>query len=97
MGPTLDCYSDPLYLVVSALAVYRLTRLVVADTILDRPRAALAGRSDRMGVFITCPWCVSVWVAAGWALLLGLLPVAALVVGVALAWSAVAGLLSSME
>jgi hypothetical protein len=97
MGPSLEHVSDPLYLVVGALAVYRLTRLVVADVLLDGPRARLSARSDRWAVFITCPWCVSVWLAAGWVLLLGLLPVVALVAGVILAWSAVAGLLSSME
>lgn len=56
-------------LLVDALAVFRLVRLVVADRILDRPRSLVTKRSlKRRGVwayFVTCPWCVSIWLAAG--------------------------------
>lgn len=47
-------------------AVLRLTRLVTADTITGRLRAAWHHRfgppSSDAGSFIRCPWCVSVWV-----------------------------------
>lgn len=98
---------DPLVLVVSALAVYRITRLLVADQVLAAPREAVqrwaggtAQRRSRpaLAYFVTCPWCVSIWVAAGWLLLLlfgSLLLI--LCIAVPLACSAAAGLLSSWE
>jgi hypothetical protein len=97
VGPTLVPFSDPVVLIVSAFAVYRLTRLVVADSIFEPLRRPLLAREGRGALFITCPWCVSVWLAGGWALLVWLLPTAALVAGAVLAWSAAAGLLSSWE
>lgn len=48
-----------------ALAVARLTRLVVDDTVLDRPRAWLLARApDKVVEGATCYWCASVWVAS---------------------------------
>ena len=89
---------DPIVLVVSALAVYRLTRLLTADEILAEPRARLVNGGGRAGYLATCAWCVSIWVAVAWLLLLLLAPLlAVLIVGVPLACSAAAGLLSSWE
>lgn len=55
-------------LLVDVVAVFRLVRLLIADRILDRPRRALTRRSDRrrgvLSYFLTCPWCVSLWLAA---------------------------------
>ncbi len=53
--------------VLSSFAVATLTRLVVADTIADRPREWLS-RSEAVEKLITCPWCVSFWlsIAVGW-------------------------------
>jgi hypothetical protein len=52
------------WLLLDALAVFRLTRLVNADSILDGPRQTLlARRWTRTYLFVTCPWCVSVWAA----------------------------------
>lgn len=49
------------------LAVIRLTKLVVFDTIAE-PFRALLSRRLRKGSRITyvahCPWCISVWLAA---------------------------------
>lgn len=69
-----------LTLVLIAGATLRLTRLVTHDTI-TKPVRALAARHDarrslaagtppvdapgRVYSFLTCPWCVSVYVAAG--------------------------------
>lgn len=97
MGPTLSSFDDPLALIVSALAVYRLTRLITADVVTERLRRPFERRGERWAYFITCPWCTSVWIAAGWALLLWLAPTVALVLGAWLTFSAVAGLLSSWE
>lgn len=88
---------DPVALAVSALAVYRITRLVTTDRVADRWRAPLVARGGRAGYFVTCPWCVSVWLAAAWLPLLLLAPRVALAAGAVLAFSAVAGLLSSWE
>jgi hypothetical protein len=61
--------SDPVTLVVDALATYRFTRLLVSDGIADRPRAALLRRLERGGhgklvELLDCPWCTGFWVAA---------------------------------
>jgi hypothetical protein len=51
----------------AAGAVLRLTRLVTADGITGRLRASwhnrFGGPRSELGAFITCPWCVSFWVA----------------------------------
>lgn len=84
---------------VVVLAVYRLTRLVTADRIMDWFRAWVEARSGWAGYLVTCDWCLSIWVAppvvfAGivWG---ELLPVR--VVFGALAASALTGLLSVAE
>lgn len=104
---------DPVLLVLYALAVYRLTRLVVSDLITEPLRHRLSISAYPPGAdvdhprrpvwgwvvdLVGCPWCVSVWIAAGWAGFACLLPrpVSALLAFV-LAASAVAGLLSSRE
>jgi hypothetical protein len=84
-------------LLVDVLAVFRLVRLVVADRILDRPRSWVTRRSlKRRGVwayFLTCPWCVSIWLAAGVVAARLLVPVVWAPVAVGLMCSAVAALL----
>lgn len=98
---------DPVALVVVGLAVYRVTRLLVADEVLRRPRWAIeqwaAGTAVRrahpqVATFVGCPWCVSIWVAAAaLPLLIFAPPLVTLAVAAPLAWSAAAGLLSSWE
>lgn len=51
-------------------ATGRLTRLVTADTITARLRmravriiGRTSERSAAVATFVTCPWCVSVWIA----------------------------------
>lgn len=105
--------TEPTLLVLYALAVYRLTRLVVADTITAPIRDRLMASAYPRGAdvhhpprrvwgwvveLVGCPWCVSVWLAAGWAGLAYLLPVrVSALLAFVLAASAVAGLLSSRE
>lgn len=50
---------------IDALAVYRLVRLVAQDTITQPARRALFRRLPSAKGLVTCPWCMSVWVAAG--------------------------------
>lgn len=45
--------------------VWRLTRLIQRDTILDRPRTWLDRHTRGMtNTLLWCPWCLSVWIAA---------------------------------
>ena len=91
---------DPVLLVLYALAVYRLTRLVVADELTAGPRERILTRvQDRplLAYLVTCPWCISIWLALAWVLLASLLPPVAWYAGAVLAFSAVAGLLAGKE
>lgn len=53
--------------VLAALATWRLTWLVTEDKITERPREWLAERardaSKGLAYLVTCPFCVSVWLA----------------------------------
>lgn len=95
--PSRAWLDDPVLLVLYALAVYRLTRLVVADELTAPIRERIMERSTRWATFITCPWCVSIWLAAGWVLLATLVPPVAWFAGALLAFSAVAGQLAGRE
>lgn len=96
----------PVLLLVYALAVARVTGLVVADTITeplrDRIIAHLDDRPHTLGnaiaTLITCPWCSSIWlsfIAAPLVWFWGDSPVM-LVPALALAFSQVAGMLGSV-
>lgn len=58
-------------LLIYALAVARVTGLIVEDTIFDTPRDNLIGWLDdrpqtlgsAIAKLITCPWCAGMWVA----------------------------------
>ena len=64
--------SPGLWAVLDALATYRLTRLVTSDRITEGARRRAGGwdpaiaTMTRPGLFdfLTCPWCVGIWVAA---------------------------------
>lgn len=94
----MPAWFTPLLLLLDGLAVFRLTRLITDDTIpFGRLRLRVEARWPNAWFteLATCPWCMSVWVAAGvlgaHALVPAWWPYAAAV----LAFSAVAGLLSS--
>jgi hypothetical protein len=56
-----------LNVVLTLLAVARVTRLVNADRITQAPRDAIVRRLDPDGLaayMVFCPWCVSVYVGA---------------------------------
>lgn len=94
-------HDDPVDLVLGALAVHRLTRLVVDDKITEPLRERVTGAGDDepegLAYFVTCPWCVSMWVAGGWLALRTIAPRTARALGTVLASSSVAGLLASWE
>jgi hypothetical protein len=88
---------------VLAFAVHRVTRLLIADKVTDPIRKRLTFRRTGayrpvLGYFVTCPWCVSVYVASA--------AVAVVALGgwswaawpaLALACSSVTGLLAGRE
>jgi hypothetical protein len=80
------------------LAVFRATRLLQRDDVPPLPawRAAIMNRhgASVWSNLLDCPWCLSVWVAAGLALLRLVAPRLARPLIVVLASSAVSGLLS---
>lgn len=95
-----------LQLLVYALAVARVTGLIVADSITEPMRDALIGwlddRPATLGSFIAaliqCPWCAGMWVsliAAPLVWLWGDTPVM-LIPAIALAFSQVTGMISSV-
>ncbi len=88
-----------LELVIVGLATYRLTRLVTADRIMDWLRAAVESRSGWLGYLVTCDWCLSIWLAPPlvWAMVVHGDNRAVFVGLVALAASAVTGILSMIE
>jgi hypothetical protein len=58
-------------------------------------RPPVAAR-PRMAMFLSCPWCVSAWLAVPVVALQALLPGVCLIVAAVLAFSAVAGVLSEL-
>jgi hypothetical protein len=81
------------------LAVARLARLVTEDVIMERPREWLRQRAGgKLRYFVTCPWCVSIWLGAGAAAVAYNWPDswAVQIAALALASSEVAGVLASI-
>jgi len=59
-----DFLVDGLYGFIWALSLARLTRLLTVDEITDFIRIwayKRFGQDSRIGYFVTCPWCVSLW------------------------------------
>lgn len=55
-------------LLLDIVAVYRLTKLMLDDTIMDDIRNKIWDRyppeSTKIGYLFTCPWCMSIWAGA---------------------------------
>jgi hypothetical protein len=87
-------------LVLDALAVFRLSRLIVADSILDEPRGKLlvhleSNGHSKLAYLIGCPWCISFHTAIFVVCARRLGPKAWSPIAKVLAASAVTGLLSA--
>lgn len=83
--------------VVFLLAVYRLSRLIIEDEILDDVRDWAFHRvkpGGKIEYLLTCYWCTSFWVAIPLAIMLIRFPDGMMVAGLPLAGSAVTGFLS---
>ena len=87
-----------LTLVVAGLAGYRITRLLVEDTILDRPREWLEDRSAWAGSLLSCYWCAGFWIGVALTLMLTFTLSLPLIVWLLLpfAFSALTGILSEI-
>lgn len=92
---------DAVWLLVDALACYRAVRLVTRDSvpIFRVPRDAVLDRwgDTALGELVTCPWCMSVWLAAPILAARALVPAWWTPLSLVLALSAVTGLLASRE
>jgi hypothetical protein len=98
--------TSPVLLVIYALAVARVTSLIVTDTIFDTARERLIGwlddRPATLGAFVAgvieCPWCAGMWVsliASPLVWFWGDSPVM-LIPALALAFSQVTGMISNL-
>jgi hypothetical protein len=87
--------------VVLGLATYRITRLVIRDELLARPRnffwKKFPPEKSLLGYLLTCPWCISIWVASILLISSIIIPEVTYAVGVVFALSAIAGLLTAHE
>lgn len=91
-------WSPGVWLVVDALAVYRLTRLITRDDISTPMRKAITKRWEGpLVTLVGCPWCISIWLGAGTVLATYFAPYWWSFVAMLLALSAVAGYLSGRE
>lgn len=87
-----------LVFVVLALASYRLTRLLVIDTIFEPMRDAIWSRfapSHPVGYLFTCMWCMSIWVSSLLVLCYTIFSTVTLVFAMIFALSAVASLIAA--
>jgi hypothetical protein len=98
--------TDPVLLLIYALAVARLTGLVTDDTITENARDAVIGWLDDrpatlgnyLATLITCPWCAGMWIALITSPMVwfwGTSPFM-LIPAIALAFSQVAGMIASV-
>lgn len=90
--------------ILGSLAVYRATKLIIDDEITQELRekafAALDARPQtvltrKLSYFLTCPWCVSIWVAAALLTLKLFSPATYEYFASILAFSAITGLIDS--
>lgn len=89
---------DLVTVIVLALAVYRLSRLVVEDTVLEPVRTAVWKKfppSHMVGYWFTCYWCTSIWFATLVVISYMIIPGPTTVVSLILALSSVAGIIAA--
>ncbi len=86
---------------IMGLATYRITRLIIRDELLARPRnffwKKFPPEKSLLGYLLTCPWCISIWVASILQISSIINPEATYVVEIIFALSAIAGLLTAHE
>jgi hypothetical protein len=86
------------HFLILTLAIYRLTRLVIEDTVLEKVRDKIWSRfpeSHGIGYLITCYWCTGFWVSSLVVISYIIVPVPALAISSILAFSSAAGLIAA--
>lgn len=86
------------HLVILILGVYRLTRLIIEDTITEPIRNWIWDRwgyEKGVGYLVTCYWCTSFWVASLTVILYTIVPIPTTAIMLVLALSAGAGLIAA--
>lgn len=90
---------NPVALVILALAVYRITRLITTDHILDVPRNKLFDKfppeRSWLGYLFSCNWCMSIWVSSLITVPYTIIPAATLAFSLIFALSAVAAIVAA--
>jgi hypothetical protein len=89
---------DLLVFAILALAVYRLSRLVIIDVVFEKVRDKIWSKyppSHGIGYLITCYWCTSVWVASVVTICYTMVPTVTVYICLPFALSAVAGLIAA--
>lgn len=90
----------PFAFVVVALAVYRITRLVVSDTLTEPLRERTTYKLREIGFsgwlkdLLDCPWCASIWLGAGATVMVFCWPRVTFWLSVPFALAAITGLIS---
>lgn len=96
---TLNEYLNPTALIILALCTYRLTRLIIQDTITYPIRNWIWNKfppeTNRFGYLFTCPWCMSMWVASLTVLGYTIAPTVTTLLALIPALSAVAALITA--
>lgn len=87
--------------IILTLAVFRITRLITTDFILDKVRQKIWNKSPMhkggIGYLITCDWCMSIWVSSLVLVVYKIWPTPAIAVWGVFALSGAAGLLSRIS
>ena len=91
---------NTLTIILSVVAIYRITALIIDDRIFDRPRewihSHLSGGWIDIPYLITCYWCLSFWVGLGCLPFMLLLPFIWGPFALVLTASAVSGILGTV-
>jgi hypothetical protein len=87
--------------VILSLAVYRLTRLITTDVILNKYREKIWNKypieNEGIGYLITCDWCTSIWASSLVVAMYTIAPDIAIAVWSVFALSAIAGLMNRVN
>ncbi len=85
--------------IILALAVFRITRLIIKDEVFASVRNVFWEKyppeSSYLGFLFTCEWCVSMWVALPVVLFYAAFPTLTLLIGCIFALSAVSSLITA--
>jgi hypothetical protein len=89
-----------LELIIYALAAWRITRLLVEDHVLSRPRDAFWRKfppeTSEIGYLLTCYWCLGAWVSTACVLAIIFAGIIGLAIALIFALSALVGIVQHL-